>query len=90
MRVPINLTYSNRPFKDFKQLFIGLLHIYGRKKQQSHNLNIVNVLNTNDEICELVALWQKNKAKYERKSFCGMREAIPGISLNLKTNRLLT
>ena len=33
---------------------------------------------------------KKNQAKYNRKSSCGMREAIPGIALNLKTNCLLT
>ena len=35
-------------------------------------------------------LAKKNQAKYERESSCGMREAIPGIALNLKTNCHLT
>ena len=90
MRVPINLTYSNRPLKDFLTIIHWFIAYLRPKKQQSHNLNLVNVLNAYDEFCELVALWQKNQAKYERESSCGMREAIPGIALNLKTNCLLT
>ena len=37
-----------------------------------------------------MALWQKNQAKYDRKSSCGTREALPGSALNLKANCLLT
>ena len=36
------------------------------------------------------SLGKKNQAKYERKSSCCMREAIPGIISNLKKNCLLT
>ena len=88
MRVPINLTFPNRPFKDINQLFFILLHIYGRKKEQSHNFNLVNVLNTHDEFCELVVFGQKIKPNINGKALVVCARLIQ--ALNLKTNCLLT